>query len=251
MPRRALIGLVLALVAAGTAPAAAGASHGALTATDVRFGAHPGLVRVVVEFRGTGLELGEVELAGRPRLFGDGKAKLLLRHAGAATTVRQAAGRGVQVRVRRRGGELRLRLRTQEGRFKAVEERVLRGPDRLVLDLWKAKPPRGGAIVTDDGCLRLGRLAQVPGTVQARGRTLQRLFENALVLIVRNRKGRILDEVPVTAARRKWKGTARYRVSRDQDGTLEAAVFSARDGSLECLVQTRLRLVAPLPPVTP
>lgn len=254
----AAVVLVAAVIAAAPGPVAGGsattfASSSPIAVDEVRFGTRPGRVRVVLEFRGAGLQLGEVELRSRlSRLFSKGRAKLLVRHAGVATDVPDASGRGVGVRLDRRGANrLRIRLQARKHRFKYLEELVLDGPDRLVLDLWKAKPPTGDANVTSDGCLRLGRIVTVPGSFDARGRTLQQLFENALVLIVRNARGRTKGEEPVVAADRRWRGTVGYRVRRDQRGTLEAAVFSAKDGSLECLVQLGADLVAPAAPIMP
>jgi hypothetical protein len=43
-------------------------------------------------------------------------------------------------------------------------------------------------------------------------------------------------------ARGAWSTRVRYRVGRRQAGTLEAVAESAKDGSLDCLVQVRVVL---------
>jgi hypothetical protein len=53
--------------------------------------------------------------------------------------------------------------------------------------------------------------------------------------------GRVLARRVMTA-RGAWSTRVRYRVGRRQAGTLEAVAESAKDGSLDCLVQVRVVL---------
>jgi Immunoglobulin-like domain of bacterial spore germination len=111
-----------------------------------------------------------------------------------------------------------------------------------VLDLWRARPPTAAAAVRNDGCLALDAFAATEGSVRAQGRALRQLFENSLVVEVRNAIGRSVGSRPATVARGIWRRTVHYQVARPQRGTLEAAVYSARDGSVECLVQAPVLL---------
>ena len=236
--RRAVAALLALLAVPGSVWAAAG-----LRADAVRVGSRPGLVRVVVEFRGSGtLQLGEVHLQRAPRLYRAGRARVVVRTPGARGDLGPVTRRGVRVRVRRRDGALRVSLGTAARRFKALQERVLHDPERLVLDLWRASPPTRAATVRNDGCLALDTVSVAPGRVRASGRALRRLFENNLVVEVRGPGGRVVGGRPVTAVRGRWNRTVPYRVDHAVRGTVEAAVYSAKDGSLECLVQVAARL---------
>ena len=62
------------------------------------------------------------------------------------------------------------------------------------------------------------------------------------MLEVRRADGRSAGLEPLIAARGRWSGTVRYRLAQPGSGTLEATVYSAKDGSLECLVQVPVRL---------
>ena len=68
------------------------------------------------------------------------------------------------------------------------------------------------------------------------------LFEHSLILRLRRAGGRIHGQRPATGARRRWSTRFRYPPVRRQTGTLEAVALSAKDGSLDCLAQVRVRL---------
>jgi hypothetical protein len=45
----------------------------------------------------------------------------------------------------------------------------------------------------------------------------------------------------VTAANSRWRSSFRYPRTRRRTGTLEAVALSAKDGTLDCLTQVRVR----------
>ena len=51
-----------------------------------------------------------------------------------------------------------------------------------------------------------------------------------------------MDSARPPRARRRWSTRFRYPRRRRQTGTLEAVALSAKDGSLDCLTQVRVRL---------
>jgi hypothetical protein len=79
--------------------------------------------------------------------------------------------------------------------------------------------------------------------VSARGRA-RALFENSLLVRLRGAGGRVVAQQAETAARGRWSTSFRYPRKRRQTGTLEAVAQSAKDGTLECIVQVRVRLGA-------
>ena len=137
---------------------------------------------------------------------------------------------------------------------------------RLVIDMWRNTTSARARII-NDGCLKLTRWATTPGIATARGRELTPLFEHGLVLSLRREgPGRTtIAQTPVTATEGvfradfsgyripgRWNarlpftlvpapGTTRTRAM------LEAWSSSARDGSLDCLVQTSV-IVRPSAP---
>ena len=89
------------------------------------------------------------------------------------------------------------------------------------------------------GCLVLGRHAVGGGLATAAGRERD-LFEHSFVVRLRGAGGGVVARRIVTATG-PWSVRFRYR-ARHQPGTLEAVALSAKDGSLDCLVQVRVRL---------
>jgi hypothetical protein len=70
-----------------------------------------------------------------------------------------------------------------------LEHTVLHSPERLVIDLWKARPPRPAAefpVAPQGGCLGIDNFADSPGRVTAKG-TENDLFEHMFQANVRNR----------------------------------------------------------------
>lgn len=84
----------LAVLALGAAPASASA---ALTVSDVRIGAQPAFVRVVVDFTGGRVEINEAD-ATDPSVR-DGSARVDIRHAGIVAPARDRNAQGVRARV--------------------------------------------------------------------------------------------------------------------------------------------------------
>jgi hypothetical protein len=213
-----------------------------LTAVRVRIGDHPGFVRAVVDFTDGRLEAGEV-MATDPSPFADGIVRLRLDHRGVRTEASPARGHGVAVRAGQGRNRITIRLAGARGRFKYASYSVLRAPQRLVIDLWRAAPPSAAAEVraAPDRCLTLTRAAVGARAVTAAGGERD-LFEHSLVVRLRGANGRVLAARAETAARGRWSSRFRYPSVRRQAGTLEAAAHSAKDGSLDCLVQVRVRV---------
>jgi hypothetical protein len=228
----------LALASLCVAPAADATVN--LTGVSMRVGDHPAFTRVVVTF--TDGDLQRFEPSTLDPSPADGAALVEVAHAGVRAEAPPVAGFGVRAALVQGVDAVRLRLRTIPGRFKYVGYRVLAGPERLVVDLWKSAPPT--AATRSDGCLSLVTSRVRPGRVTVSGRELRPLFEHTVVVRLRDASGRQLLVRPLTALNGRWAGSFRYRAAAGGPGTLEAASMSARDGSLECLVQTPVRLTA-------
>jgi hypothetical protein len=231
--------LVATALLAFPMPASADA---ALTAHRIRIGDHPAFVRVVVDFTGGRVFAGEV-VATDPDPFGDGVVRLPLTHRGVRSTAAPASAHGVSARVLRRRGRIVMRLAAAPRRFKYAGVRALQSPGRLVVDLYKSAPPSPAATVLSapDRCLSLRRATVSGRRVRAAGRERD-LFEHSLVVRVRGAGGRVLAQRPATAPAGRWSTSFRMpRVAR-QAGTLEAVAESAKDGTLDCLVQVRVRM---------
>jgi hypothetical protein len=67
------------------------------------------------------------------------------------------------------------------------------------------------------------------------------LFEHGLVLRLRRAGGRVHAQRAATAAAGRWRTHFRFPRTARQTGTLEAVAESAKDGTLDCLVQVRVR----------
>ena len=214
----------------------------ALTATQIRIGNHPAFVRVVVDFTGGTLNANAVE-SPDPAPF-DGRARVRVTGSGITTHAARVDAEGVVARVLQRSGSIVLRLSAAAHRFKYLEHGVLHSPERLVVDLWKARPPSPAAefvSAPQGGCLTLDSFTEAPGLVTARG-TETDLFEHMFQADVRNRHGVIVRSRSVTSSGGHWHKSLPYDVSRQQAGTLEAVDFSEQDGSLACIVQVRVTL---------
>jgi len=237
--RRITLVSLLLLAAVWVLPAAAGA---ALTADQIRIGNHPAFVRVVVDFSGGTLHSNDVE-SPDPQPF-DGSARVRVTHAGITTDAQSVREEGVRARIAQRSGFVVVHLSARKHRFKYLEHGVLHSPERLVIDLWKARPPRPAAefpVAPQGGCLSIDNFADSPGRVTANG-TENDLFEHMFQANVRNRKGRVVGTRPVTAAGGHWHRTVRYGVGSSQAGTFEVVDFSEQDGSLFCIAQIRVAL---------
>lgn len=239
MRRSLLLAAFLLGAALSVQPAAATV---ALTAVEGRVGDHPGFVRVVIEFSDGDLSRFDPTLLDAEP-WRDGRTRLELAHRGVRTELAPFTADGVSIRTVQGTDRIVVRLSSNARRFKYVSYLVLASPERLVIDLWKARPPALGAHIRDDGCLRLSSWSVGDRTAGASGRALRQLFEGTLVVRVRNAAGALLAEKPLIANRKeRWQAMLRIAVAKSQPGTLEAVVGSAKDGSLECLVQVRVRL---------
>jgi immunoglobulin-like protein involved in spore germination len=120
---------------------------------------------------------------------------------------------------------------------------VVRGTT-LTIDL--CAPPSSAAAEIHrgpGGCVTLSGVRTTSGAVTSTG-SEHNLFEHQFSVLLRNSDGRALAQRPVSAGGGRWSTTLHYRASRWQLGTSEAADFSAKDGSLVCLVQQRVTLPA-------
>ena len=235
---RALAGAVAVVLTLVIAPQAAAAQ---LTATNIRIGDHPAFVRVVIDFTGGTVEPGEV-VATDPDPFPDGFVRLPILHPGIKTTATPVRAEGVFARIAQGGGRITIRLTGTDRRFKYVGYAAQHTPERLVIDLYKSRPPTAGAEITRGrgGCLTLTSHTVTRKRVKAAGRE-RALFEHSLVVRLRRSGGRIQRQKAETAFQRRWRTSFRYRHARRQPGTLEAVALSAKDGTLDCLVQVRVR----------
>jgi hypothetical protein len=236
---RALAGAVAVVLTFVLVPQAAAIAP--LTATSIRIGDHPAFVRVVVDFTGGTVEPGEV-VATDPDPFPDGFVRLPMVHPGVKTTAMPVRAEGVFARIAQGGGRITIRLTGTDRRFKYVGYTAQHTPERLVIDLYKSRPPRAGAAITRGrgGCLTLAGRAVTRKRVKASGRE-RNLFEHSLVVRLRRSGGAIHRQKAEAAFQRRWSTSFTYRHARRQTGTLEAVALSAKDGTLDCLVQVRVR----------
>ena len=153
----ALLGIVaLGWVLPSTAAAA-------LTADQIRIGNHPAFVRVVVDFSGGTLHANDVE-SPDPSPF-DGRARVRVTDAGITTHAAGVDAEGVSARVLQRSGFIVVSLTSRRHRFKYLEHGVLHSPERLVIDLWKARPPKPAAefpTAPQGGCLSIDQFTRSP-----------------------------------------------------------------------------------------
>ena len=251
VPLAALGAILLLAAAALWAPRPAAA---ALTAGSIRIVDRPASVRVIVHFRGGRLTGLANQVDAIDPDISDGRAVVRVNAPGIRTSAPAAGRAGVVVQIARRGGHIVVLLDERPGsvgRFKFVSYRASVPRNVLVIDLWKTTTRRAAAI-RDDGCLRLTHWSGGSGRISARGRELTPLFEHGLVLSLRleGAGGATLALTPVTAREGtfrpdfsgysvpgRWSGALHPSVSGRTRAMLEAWSSSAKDGSLECLVQ--------------
>jgi len=236
---RILRALVLAFGA--TAACAPGASATVdLTAIGIRIGAHPAYVRVVVDFTDGVVADGEIE-AIDPRAA-DGAVRIRVRHSNVQAQAAPARAAGVRAVVT--GGRDRLDLKATYARrrFKYVQVTTLHAPERLVIDLYRSRPPTSAAEIRTgrQGCLALTGVFPGHRSFRVTGRERD-VFEHSFVLQVRDRAGRVVGRRIMTA-QGAWSTSIGYRVTSRQRATVEGVAESAKDGSLACIVQVRVVL---------
>jgi hypothetical protein len=241
--RKGVIALFAALVAVAVAPAQADA---VLTAKAIRIGNHPAFVRVVVDFTGGSVGSADVEATDTVPFF-DGKARVRVSKPGIDTNAPARSRFGVSARLVQGTNQIVLRLSGAVHRFKYLGYVTYAGPQRLVVDLWKARPPVAGAVFTtapQGGCLTLDSWSVGAGAASAAGHE-QDLFEHMFQVVLRKAGGQVARSVGVTSSGGAWSRSFSYSVAGQQSGTLEAVDFSAKDGSLVCIVQVRVTLRPP------
>jgi hypothetical protein len=217
----------------------------------------PALTRVVVDLpAGARLGSGESDVEATDADPADGRA--VVRVTAAALSVRGADVRGAGVRVRlrpRRGGFTAL-VDAAPRSLKFVSYRTTGSGRRLVIDLWRNTTARSARIL-NDGCLRLDAWGARVGAARARGRELTPLFEHGLVLSLRQEDNPTpIAERPLIATEGtfrpdfsgysvpgRWSGRLSFSLIFPGPpvpvrAMLEAWSTSAKDGSLDCLVQT-------------
>lgn len=212
----------------------------AITATDARIAQHPGFVRVVVDFTGGTLNVNDADATDPSP--SDGTARVVVRRTGIGTVGIDEAARGVRVRVTKGTNALVIRLDSALRALKYLRISGLHGPERLVLDLYSAKPPSAAAEIRTGrlNCLRLTSITPDGRGLRVRG-VERDLFEGSFLLRVRDASGRVVGSRVVTA-RGAFNLRVAYRVTRAGTGTVEGVAASAKDGSLACLVQARVGL---------
>ena len=239
---------VLTLLAALAAVAAVlpGRAEGALTANRIRIGDHPAFVRVVIDFSGGVVRQPNV-FATDPGPFFDGLARVQISKNGIDTDAAAKTAFGVHASLMQQTNRIALRLSAADRRFKYLAYDILHAPERLVLDLWKARPPVPGAVFTSapqGGCLTIGSHTVGAGTANASG-TEHGLFEHMFQVTLRKTGGLVARTVGVASSGGNWNRTFMYSVAAQQAGTLEAVDLSEKDGSLICIAQVRVTLRPP------
>jgi hypothetical protein len=232
-----LLGVSAALLLPGSLPAARDAAT-VLTATRIRAGSHPAFVRVVVDFSGGAVTFNTTN-ATDPDPF-NGSARVEVERAGVRSLAAPLNALGVRATVTDAGARLRINLTAAPRRFKYLSITVLHAPERVALDLWRSVPTVP-AHFGRPGCLDLTNFAVTPTAVAVRG-TERQLFEHSFVVRLRGARGGLISERIKTAIGT-WSATLPARVPR-QVATLEAVAGSAKDGSLDCLVQAPITVGA-------
>jgi hypothetical protein len=246
-----------ALAAAILALALAPRASAQLTATDLRVTSSAKVVRVIVEFAGAQLTGLERQVDAVDPQIADGRGIVRVNATAIVAVAFPRSGFGVMARALQRPGSILIRTDSLSGRFKFLEYNVSVPRNVLVIDLWKATAARA-ATVLDDGCLRLSSWSGVDGRARARGLELQPLFEHGLVLSARapGAGGSTLAQRPLIATEGvflpdfsgyavpgRWGGRTPLVAGTPRPVMLEAWSASAKDGSLDCLVQVPIRVV--------
>ena len=170
--------------------------------------------------------------------------------SGITAGVAPTSAAGLRVRISQRPGNLVILLDAAADRLKFVSYRVSVPRNLLVVDLWRVTTARAARRL-DDGCLRMTGWSTSAGRARARGLELRPLFEHGLVTTLRAESGATIAEKPITAREGTflpdfsgyarpgtWKASMPYAVASRRRAMLETWSASAKDGSLDCLVQT-------------
>jgi hypothetical protein len=243
--RRLLPATIVALAAVLVGPVAgAGAAP---TVSNIRIGNHAPVVRVVVDFTTGGNLKQRNILAVDPDPFADGRAAIRVHKRGIQSDSEANRRYGVFARINQgTPNALTLDIQAADHRFKYVSYQIFHSPLRLVVDLWKARPPTPAAEILRGrlGCLALDSWQVRAGRATASG-TEQDLFEHMFAMTLRKRNGAALKTRGVTASNGAWHRSFAYTIGHRQTGTLEVVDFSEKDGSLVCIAQVRVTLRPP------
>jgi hypothetical protein len=232
-----VLGVSAALLIPGSATSA-GDRATVLTANRIRAGSHPAFVRVVVDFSGGAVTFNTTN-ATDPNPF-DGAARVEVERAGVRSVAAPLTAFGVTTRITDLGSRLGIRLTASPGRFKYLSITVLHAPERVVIDLWRSIPTVS-ARFGRAGCLTITSYSVTATSVRVTGRE-QDLFEHSFVVRVRGALGGVAAQRIMTATGA-WSATLAVGGPRRR-GTLEAVAGSAKDGSLDCLVQVPITIGA-------
>ncbi len=238
MKRFRPIALIVAFVLVAVLPASASA---ALTAKRIRIAPHTGFVRVVVDFTGGPLAINDVNMPPG-NIDTQGRGRLDITKAGAMTNAAAVGANGASVSVVRVASGLRVRITSATRRFKFLGYTVVHGPDRLVIDLYRRA---SHAQLATGGCLKiLPTTASTSRRVNVRGTVTTRIFENTFRVRLRRAGGQVVAAKTVTAATPTGPFTTilRHSVGTQQTGVVEAIVYSAKDGAVQCLYQRPVTL---------
>lgn len=238
--------LTLLAVLAASAAVLPGRAEGAVTATDIRIGSHSPFVRVVIDFTGGRVRDRDV-FATDPSPFGDGRGRVAVDKPAIDTDAAPERAFGVDASLVQRTNRIVLRLGFDRHRFKYLAYDTRRTGQRLVVDLWRARPPRALAefpTAPQGGCLTIDSFSVGPGTASAAGEE-HGIFEHMFQVTLRNRAGRVVRTVGVSSVGGNWARSFSYTVGIRQAGTLEAVDLSEKDGSLVCIAQVRVTLRPP------
>ncbi|MGE0028342.1 MAG: hypothetical protein AB7O78_17260 [Thermoleophilia bacterium] len=250
--------LAAALAGAAASLLVPALAQGALRADHLTIGNTPAKVRVVVHFSGTPALTGLARQVDAPDPDPiDGHSSVRINATGITTGAPQITGSGVTASVVGRPGRIVVRMRSAANTLKFLQYKVSVPRNVVVIDLWKVTSS-ANARVLSDGCLKMTSWSAANARAKAKGLELQPLFEHGLVLTLRGSDGSAISEKPLTATEGvfkpdfsgyaspgHWSGSMPVpAASTGARAMLEAWSASAKDGSLECLVQTPVR-VAP------
>jgi hypothetical protein len=253
MPRRHALAIACAVAGALAIPSTGAA---ALRATGLTVATRAAYDQVVVTFAGGRLTGLERQVEATDVAPGDGHSVVRVTGRRIAARPAIATGAGVTARLAGGPGSVRVVMTTPPGRSKFVQYRVDGSRTHLVVRLWRARVAPAARVLSD-GCLRLTAWSGRRGG-SARGLELRPLFEHGLVLSARRAGagGTALAERPLTAHQGvflpdfsgyatpgRWSGRLRAAPGAAVVPVmLEAWSTSAKDGSLQCLVQTPVNL---------
>ena len=223
----------------------------------LHIGQRSAFTRVVVDLpHGVRLPAPETDVEALDADPADGRAVVRATAPGLAVRRVGGSGAGLRVRLRPRPNGISVLLTATPGSLKFVSYSTPASGRQLVIDLWR-NTTSSAARIRSDGCLRIDtwNLASY-GTVSAQGRELTPLFEHGLVLSLRLQGASApISEKPLIASEGtfrpdfsgysvpgRWSGRLSYPIPIEgprlrRRAMLEAWSSSAKDGSLDCLVQ--------------